>query len=130
MEAEHHQQHFVPEVPPSIQKKRHEKLERDLAAATYQRDRIGDFVGLAEQLVYGCLLQLARDWADSWKELFLCPILKQPSSGFQIRREKTSGKTLPSKTPPRSTQDEQNQGEYFLLSSLIIDSSGWYYNSC
>ncbi len=113
LEAEHHHQQFVPEVPLSIQRKKYEKLERDLEAATYQRERISDFVYLAEQLVYNCLLQLARGAATSWKGTFLSPIPKQASSGFQI--------IMPSKQ-----QIDANllEGNYFLLSSLAVDATG------
>ena len=119
LESEHRHQPLVPEVPLSTQRKRHKKLEKDLEAAVYQRERIGDFVHLAEQLVYYCLMQLARDGADSWKEVFLSPINRQASSGFQIRvreKEKVDGG---SKQP-----DILKQGDYFLLSSLVVDASG------
>lgn len=121
LETEHHHQLFVPEVPLSIQRRKHEMLERDLKAATYQGERIADFVFLAEQLVYNCLLQLARWNADSWKKVFLSPILKQASSGFQI--------PMPSNRQnigsDKSRKSEQNQDNYFLLSSLEInDESG------
>ena len=118
LEGEQHQQRFVPEVPLSIQRKSHERLERDLEAATYQKERVGDFVYLAEQIVYSCLLQLARDSADSWKELFLDPISKQPSSGFHIRTPRKQQTNIGSK------HSDQKLGDYFLLSSLIIDSTG------
>lgn len=117
LETEHHHQPFVPEIPLSIQKKKHEKLERDLEAATYQKERIGDFVYLAEQLVYNCLMQLARCCAYSWKELVLSPIPKQASSGFQI--------VMPHRHHHHIPQDKQIIGDnYLMLSSLIIDGSG------
>lgn len=116
LEAEHHHQHFVPEIPLSIQRKKYEKLEKDLEAATYQRERIGDFVCLAEQMVYSCLLKLGRQAADSWKELFLFPIPKQASSGFQIPVHS-----------PIETAAEEELGSYFILSSLEIDESGIYF---
>lgn len=119
LESEHHHQRFVPEEPLSTQRKKHEKLERDLEAATYQGERITDFVSVAEQLVYNCLLKLARQAADSWKEVFLCPIPRQASKGFQIpmpHQDRTS-------TAKRGAE-ELKQGEYFLFSSLTIDGSG------
>lgn len=118
LESEHHHQQFVPEVPLSIQRKKHEKLERDLEAATYQVERIPAFVCLAEQIVYNCLLQLAHQAVDSWKEVFLCPIPRQASKGFQIPMP------LKSEDKAATKAGEQEEGNYFLFSSLEIDSSG------
>lgn len=123
LESEHHHQRFVPEEPLSIQRKKHEKLERDLEAATYQGERIADFVSLAEQLVYNCLLKLARQAADSWMEVFLCPIPKQASKGFQIpmpHQHKFTGK----RGSKQHQKEDIKQGEYLLFSSLAIDGSG------
>lgn len=123
--TEHHHQRFVPEEPLSTQRKKHERLEKDLEAATYQAERIADFVSLAEQLVYNCLLKLARQAADSWKEVFLCPIPRQASKGFQIpmpHQEKVSA--VKRGTSAKQQQKERKQGEYFLFSTLTIDGSG------
>ena len=121
LESEHHHQQFVPEVSLSIQKKRQEKLEQDLATATYQAERIADFVHLAEQLAYNCLLQIARQAVNSWKDVFLFPIPKQASKGFQIQFE-DKGKKTPGKDA------DQKRGSYFLFSSLVIDESGKCYH--
>ena len=125
LESEHHHQQFVPEVALSIQKKKQEKLEQELGAASYQVERIASFVYLAEQLVYNCLLQFAHHAADSWKEVFLVKIPKQASKGFQIPMppHKGDGKSKKSSQANLKRGDSVN---YFLISSLAMDDSGKY----
>lgn len=113
LELEHQHQPFVSDLPLSVQRENHEKLESDLEIATYQRDRLGDFVNLAEQLVFSCLVKLFRQTAESWSKMLLSTgsIPKQASSGFQIH------------APPKSLEKSNT---HFLLSSLIFDASGKY----
>jgi hypothetical protein len=129
LETEHLHQQFVPEEPLSIQRRRHEKLERDLKAAMYQGERVPDFVSVAEQLVYNCLLKLAREAADSWKEVFICPIPRQASKGFQFPMPHQEVVVAKKGAPSAKHQKHRvlEQGEYFLYSSLIVDGSGrWF----
>ena len=66
LETEKQHQPFVSELPLSIQKEKHAKLEKDLKVATYRVSRLGDFVTLVEHLVFSCLLELARRNAQAW----------------------------------------------------------------
>ena len=133
LETEHHHQRFVPEEPLSTQRKKHEKLAKDLETATYQRERIPGFVSLAEQLVYNCLLKLARQAADSWKGVFLCPIPRQASKGFQIPMPHPQDRMATAKKGIFSAKHQQQllkPGEYFLFSSLAVDGSGKSVGGC
>lgn len=71
LETEKRHQPFVSELPLSIQKEKHIKLERELKVATYRARRLGDFVTLVEHLVFSCLQDLARKNAQAWVDTSL-----------------------------------------------------------
>ena len=71
LETEKRHQPFVSELPLSIQKERHMKLERDLKVATYRANRLGDFVTLVEHLIFSCLQEVARKNAQAWVDTSL-----------------------------------------------------------
>ena len=71
LETEKRHKPFVSDLPLSVQKEKHLKLERDLKAAVYQESSLADFVCLAEHILYSCLLKLARQEAQSWSKTAL-----------------------------------------------------------
>lgn len=71
LETEKRHKPFVSDLPLSVQKEKHLKLEHDLKAAVYQESKLADFVCLAEHILYSCLLKLARQEAQSWSETAL-----------------------------------------------------------
>ena len=111
IEMEHHNQRFVPDIPLSIQQTQQKELERDLKVAIYQKEKLGDFINLAEQLVSTCLLSLSHQSADSWRDTVLSAssIPHQLSCGFQLQ------------APQKGLQ---NHKKYFLLSSLGFNQLG------
>lgn len=80
LEMEKRHQPFVSELPLSIQKEKHAKLERDLEVAQYRVTRLSNFVTLADNLVMICLLKLARQSVESW----IRTTLKQESDATSI----------------------------------------------
>lgn len=62
---------FVSDLPLSIQKDVHLKLEHDLKVAVHQSSKLVDFVYLSEQIVFSCLLNLSRQEAHSWSMFIL-----------------------------------------------------------
>ena len=59
---------FVSDLPLSVQKEKLLKLEHDLKAAKLQESKLANFIGLAERIVYVCLLTLSRQEARTWIE--------------------------------------------------------------
>ena len=123
LKVETQNQPFVSELPLSIQRKNHENLKGELKAATYRRDKLGDFVILAEQIVYSCLLESARQAADSWKRtLLVSPTHQVPVASLHEDSENS---------PTHTTSTEEVEEKFFLLTSLILDKSGkellWWY---
>ena len=57
---------FVSDLPLSVQKEKLLRLEHDLKAAKLQESKLANFVGLAERIIYACLLALSRQEAMSW----------------------------------------------------------------
>ena len=72
LEEEKKHKPFVSDSPISVQVAQHVELEHKLGVARYRASRLPDFVRLAEQMMAGCLLQLARQSARGWVEGTLC----------------------------------------------------------
>ena len=66
LEEEKKHQPFVSDSPISVQVAQHAELEQKLGVARYRAGRLVDFVRLAEQMMAGCLLQLARESGRRW----------------------------------------------------------------
>ena len=95
LETEKQHQPFVSELPLSVQKEKHAKLEKDLKVATYRASRLGDFVTLVEHLVYSCLLNLARQNAQAWVDTSL----KHTTSTESVCAVSSASKSLYHSTP-------------------------------
>ena len=95
LETEKQHQPFVSELPLSVQKEKHAKLEKDLKVATYRASRLGDFVTLVEHLVYSCLLNLARRNAQAWVDTSL----KHTTSTESVCAVSNASKSLYHSTP-------------------------------
>ena len=66
LEEEKKHQPFVSDSPISVQVVQHAQLEHKLQVARYRASRLGHFVCLTEQMMAGCILQVARESAGQW----------------------------------------------------------------
>ena len=98
LETEKQHQPFVSELPLSIQKEKHAKLEKDLKVATYRASRLYDFVTLVEHQVFACLLELARRNTQAWVDTGLKHTTPSETSESEYTVSSTS-KSLYHSTP-------------------------------
>ena len=122
LETEKRHQPFVSELPISIQKEKHTKLERDLATAQYRANKIGDFVTLADQMVISCLLKLARSSMQSWIDITLRHAAIVPVNDASETNSETSTTDVGSERDSRPIQ--LGKGSAFLCAQMTFDESG------
>ena len=110
LETEKRHQPFVSDLPLSIQKERHMKLDRDLKAARYQESRLQDFITLVERVIISCLLKLARNESQTWIELTLKHTSPATTDEDGMIPDKASGVEEPSRPGTAETTVSQDSG--------------------
>lgn len=135
LETEKRHKPFVSDLPLSVQKEKHSKLERDLNAASYQETKLADFVSLAEHIVHSCLLKLARQEAQSWSKTVLAIAEEAASTAYETNTPVYSSvvstpvsRNLSSAQDNLSTQySPDSHLAAFLCASFNFNESGMYY---
>lgn len=120
LEMEKRHQPFVSDLPLSVQKEKHAKLERDLEAAQLRASKTDRFVVLANQMVISCLLRLARDCTQHWAEVTL-----RQGSGYNSSASKWQG-AAKSLDGHNCDSREQNigKGSAFLFTQMRLEETG------
>ena len=135
LETEKGHQPFVSDLPLSIQKKKHLQLDRDLKEASYQASQLPNFVSLAENIVFSCLLAVAHQGAEGWINTTLRQITNENTETWDnythycqstATNSSNSIATSDHSSPPEK-QMKTNSTEganAFLCISIIIEESG------
>ena len=71
LEKKRNHRPLVCDLPLSVQRGNHTRMEREIQTAQHRATKIGSYIALAEHIVASCLIQLARKNANEWLQLTL-----------------------------------------------------------
>eukprot|EP00731_Ephydatia_muelleri_P030623 Em0022g137a len=71
LEKKRNHRPLVCDLPLSMQRGNHTRMEREVQTAQHRATKIGSYIALAEHIVASCLIQLARKNANEWLQLTL-----------------------------------------------------------
>lgn len=82
LESELKHKPFVSDLPLSVQKEKQQQLAGNLEEMKNHAGRLSDFVGLAEHIVFSCLLEVAREGAQGWVNTTLGQLAHKKSESW------------------------------------------------